>query len=465
MNSAKSINARHPGARKLAAAVLAITSFLYFSLATAVSFYVFNLLTAAFICVCIWAAIRQPSHREDVTSFIMYTSFLLSVLVFHFSLIPVYLLNQFDIYFLANRWYFDAGPVRFAYIASSLFVMGYVFSGFLPDISRHVWPYLRERVPPKLTDGWQYIVAVSVLGLTWIIVFIVVLGIRSYLEFYSLPGWATALEIYIYPAIWGALLWGCCLTRRWRHVAVAFAPWGMIAFLAGMRGPVLFPVVMTVAALRTQSRIKLNVLHLAVGSLVFLYLASFVFVYRISNNFDEALLAASPFRGLAELGGSLRPVYDTVTWLASGTDHLRFGATYWAPFERTYSLVIPGLERLPAAMDDRLTPGLMDQRSGAYGYSIVAEALLNFGYVGCAFIGGVAGLFFRLLGAHLRAGRLPVWACSVAAGFFFHIRQGFVGAFGFSCTIFAMYLLMKIIGPFFVFGKRPNRGLVGETFS
>jgi hypothetical protein len=72
-------------------------------------------------------------------------------------------------------------------------------------------------------------------------------------------------------------------------------------------------------------------------------------------------------------------------WLDTGVEHLRWGETYWAPFERTLAIVLP-LPRSPALEDFRLMNVAIAAREGHYGFSISAEAMINFGLLGC-FVG------------------------------------------------------------------------------
>ena len=432
---------------------LMLISLIYFLLQDHLQFYAFNILTLIFVFACLALALqlavtetaRSSKGQANNSSYVLYLAYLMTILAFHFSLLPTFIIDERDIYFTLNSWYYDFDGVRGAYIAAVLFLIGYVAAGFFPQFWRRGSNPQTKKEKQALSEGWEYVFITLFLGTTWIVVFIFVLKITNYTQFYSLPAWALNLEIFLYPAIWASLFYGCTQSIRWRYILAAFAPWAAMAFFAGMRGPVLFPTLMTLAALQQQGRLKYNPLYVVVACVLVLYASSFVFYFRVGAQFDEALSLASPFRELAELGGSLRPVYDTAGWLSKGVDHLRFGATYWAPFERTYFLFLPFVERVSAVLDDRLTPGLMDQRSGAYGYSVVAEALLNFGYIGCALVGAGIGTFFRALGSSLRSGNIALIGASIGAGLFFHIRQGFVGAFGLAAIVFVTFLVLRSI--------------------
>ena len=84
---------------------------------------------------------------------------------------------------------------------------------------------------------------------------------------------------------------------------------------------------------------------------------------------------------VAEMGSSLRAVQEVVSWRVNG-DELMLGASYWAPFERQLALVLPQMERIPSADDERLLNVTVIKRAGPIGFSPVAEAYINFGESG-----------------------------------------------------------------------------------
>jgi hypothetical protein len=104
-----------------------------------------------------------------------------------------------------------------------------------------------------------------------------------------------------------------------------------------------------------------------------------------------------PLEGVAEMGGSLRPLVHTLTYLE--TESWRWGRTYWQSLQTVAPNLarswqggpyIP-LERLPPNhwLTAQAEPGMYRQYGGL-GFSAVAEPYMNFGAA------GVAGYFLAL---------------------------------------------------------------------
>jgi hypothetical protein len=105
-------------------------------------------------------------------------------------------------------------------------------------------------------------------------------------------------------------------------------------------------------------------------------------------------ILGSPLAATAEMGATLRPVVETVSWVDQGEEH-RHGMSYAIGSIRFIELVA-GIDREHSAVDPRLIGTLLRDRVQGYeiGYSAVAEAFLNFGQIGAA-------LFFVAVGALL----------------------------------------------------------------
>jgi oligosaccharide repeat unit polymerase len=88
-----------------------------------------------------------------------------------------------------------------------------------------------------------------------------------------------------------------------------------------------------------------------------------------------------PSDGLAEMGASLRPVSAVIEWTDRGDDFL-FGSSYLAPLDRILVYFIPGWTRPPIYEDKRVMGNVIGKRVGAVGFSMIAEAYINFSAVG-----------------------------------------------------------------------------------
>ena len=173
-----------------------------------------------------------------------------------------------------------------------------------------------------------------------------------------------------------------------------FGIWALISFPLGLRGEVLFPLVgaVVVASLRAPV-IKLR--WLAVFVLVILFVISVAKVVRMSGLSGElttiSISSTNPLDALAELGGSLRPVTETVRWITQGESPI-YGTSYWAPVERMFQRIIPLWDRIPSTEDYRLLNVLIQHRVSTIGYSPVAEAYYNFKQLGPIIFFGLLGM-------------------------------------------------------------------------
>lgn len=113
-------------------------------------------------------------------------------------------------------------------------------------------------------------------------------------------------------------------------------------------------------------------------------------------------ILGSPLAATVEMGSTLRPVIETVSWFDDGETH-RLGETFVAGPIR-FGELVAGVDRPYSATDPRLVGTLLRDRVQHYeiGYSIVAEGFLNFGAAGSAvFFVGLGLLFGRWDGRRL----------------------------------------------------------------
>lgn len=231
--------------------------------------------------------------------------------------------------------------------------------------------------------------------ITWVISFVMFFGFGitgvNYEKYQML--------VEINPIIsWSYLFMGYGITilmatsdRFSKSVAVySFFIWSIPAFLLGLRGEVLFPL-SVMFVLWARSGVKISLRRILIISLIFLSAASIVRQLRVDGFSLDGIFQANynPAASLVELGSSLRPVVEVINWRNDG-DEFIYGASYWAPFERMITKFIPFIPRIDAEHDDRLMNVLVDARVGPIGFSPVAEAFRNFGYI------GVVGFFFLL---------------------------------------------------------------------
>jgi len=181
---------------------------------------------------------------------------------------------------------------------------------------------------------------------------------------------------------------------RYRRAGIfLYLLFALFALPLGLRGRVFFPmlVALSVAAMRKVPLSTTKTLLLGVCMLS----AVTIFKQVRQVGLGEVVpseLSILPTEGLAEMGGSLRPVTEVVIQTDKGDDFL-YGTSYLAPLDRSLVFVIPGWTRPPVSEDERFLAVRMSERVGPIGYSMVAEAYRNFGVLGVVtFLLAIGGL-------------------------------------------------------------------------
>lgn len=266
--------------------------------------------------------------------------------------------------------------------------------------------------------SWVIFVAQS-LGWTFFLV--------SYDAFRTATAPAPLIYIYYLMSIGLALLAMDTDERKRRRGLMVFAAFAVAAFPLGLRGEVLFPLVVY-AVVAARHRSMPSLWKAVAAALVVLSLVSFVKDLRQVGIADyraqDVVQELSPLDGLAELGYSLRTVAEVESWHAMGTP-LRDGATYGAPVERLLGRIGVTAEPPPAAVDTRLMNIEMRQRAGNLGGSIIAEADRNFGRPGVVGVLMFAGLVLAIAERSRRAVIGDMILAVVLTALLQHVRNSF----------------------------------------
>lgn len=241
-------------------------------------------------------------------------------------------------------------------------------------------------------------------------------------------------------------------TRVHRVTLAAFALYAMLALPIGLRSEVLFPIVASACVYAARHRLPrtLPTILLIVGLLAGIAgLRQLRSVGVRDYSASEVTLTFNPLAGLVEMGGSLRPVVETVRWQRAGEARLH-GSTYWAPFDRALVYIIPGWYRPPAERDDRIMNIVVMKRVGPIGFSVVAEANHNF---------GAWGVFAVMFMIGLALARMDRWSSSfvrqailgvILGALLLHIRNSFVAVpfqILFGCSLVALAMLRTRLRP------------------
>ena len=176
---------------------------------------------------------------------------------------------------------------------------------------------------------------------------------------------------------------------------VFFGVFAASTLVMGSRSSALYALVglvVVLARLRPMPRQMIAVLVVVTGLVV----VSSVERIRDNGLADTSVgeMLGSPLAATVEMGATLRPVVETVSWVDQGEAH-RHGMTFAVGTIRFVEL-LAGVDRGHSAVDPRLVGTLLRDRVQHYaiGYSIVAESFLNFGTTGSALLFVAFGMTF-----------------------------------------------------------------------
>jgi hypothetical protein len=205
---------------------------------------------------------------------------------------------------------------------------------------------------------------------------------------------------------------------------VAFGLYAVVLLPLGVRTAVLFPAAAAAVAMARRHRMPSGVKALAV---VLAGLALIGVVREVREPGGELNVSdVAPTSALVEMGGTLRPVIETLGWRVGYKEPPYRGVTYAAPVMRLAERALGWETPEP---DPRLPGTLMRQRveGGQFGYSAVAEAYLNFSTLGVGLIFAMFGAVSAGLDRVRRGGLLPAALAGVAmAGIGLTMRNSFI---------------------------------------
>jgi hypothetical protein len=180
--------------------------------------------------------------------------------------------------------------------------------------------------------------------------------------------------------------------------------WTAGIFTLGFRGFALIPALVVLGLLESRGRRPPGWVKVALA------VALFIAIPLVRNVRDQGLRQRSietawgelqPLRGVAEMGGSLRPLVHTLVYLQS--EPPRWGRTYWHSLNTIWPNLAQSWQGAPYIPLHELPPNHwltaqadpeMYRSHGGLGFSAVAEPYMNFGAPGVV-------LYFWGLGAAL----------------------------------------------------------------
>ena len=381
----------------------------------------------------------------------LYFGFFIVLGLFHLG-IPLSLFFNYEGDYFAdyfNRWFYSIYTMESLY-AVYIFLLAYLLSFFYKPTNNFNITKIRIfeiKACYLKTFLCLYIIIVT----SWIFIVKFLYNIDNYAIYQNNSQVPILNFVFVYlNQIIGFLLVILCTSKVHAKIAILiFLIWSLIAFPLGLRGEVIFPLVIALPLLVINNIVKVTYTKAIVGIVTILTLSSLVFIYRGDSDSNKEI-DVSPLATIAELGGSLRPVHEVIKWTDTQDMNYQYGATYYAPFERAFLKFFPIKERVPATEDMRLMNVAIAEKAGPYGFSIIAESKINFSWIGVFFVGLFSGITLRILDTKIRLESYSLLTLSIVFALFFHIRQSFVGSFGvlivnlaFSLTVICLVNLRK----------------------
>jgi hypothetical protein len=395
------------------------------------------------ICVQVFLYILISIFLEGINSFFSksYNTFFLVLIMFHIG-IPITNVLGYQNDYLDNEFYWYLTETTYwallaIYLTLNSFFVASIFAFRKPEVSIELFNHVAYKL--------NFLILLFC-SFTWIFVIYFFLGIKEYGEFYeSQDSILSTVFIYFTTFICLSFLFSLLEDKRKNYMPLLiYIIWGGLAFNIGVRGPVLYPLALALAILVSQKKLSLNFAKVFTGIILLLTAISYKFLERSNMDMNTDI---SPLAGIREMGGSLRPVYEVNLWIEQGMNYF-YGLTYWAPFDRTISSLTYIKEVVPANLDNRLMNVMILDRAGPYGFSIVAEAFINFSFYGTIALGLIVGTFFNYFDTVSKYYKPTPILLVIAYGIFYHVRQSFVGTYGTIVLgiiyIFILFLVSKL---------------------
>jgi hypothetical protein len=179
---------------------------------------------------------------------------------------------------------------------------------------------------------------------------------------------------------------------------IVFACFSIPATFTGFRGSVVFPALAWAVVAARRRGPFLRPAHVLV-LLAALSAGAAVREFRDVGFSWAAVgrLPLSPLNGLAELGGSLRPVVLVQTWQDFRHEAPLGFSSYLDPLDRLVNGRILGVHVVPAEQDPRAMISVIAHRAGQIGGSSIAEGYYAAGIIGVVVALGLLGLVVALL--------------------------------------------------------------------
>ena len=369
-----------------------------------------------------------------------YNIFIIIFTIFHLG-IPISNIFTFsDNYFneYIGTWYYTSYTIN-SLTAINSFLLFYFSSGILNINKKSINTY-KNNIFYKI----NYI-SLFFLVFLWIATVYFIFGLTDYSDIYSenKNNFLTVVLIFFPQFISFSFLILISKKEYFYKSWMVFLVWALFAFSLGIRGPVLFPLSLSLAVLVSVYKYKITMTKFFLILIVLCFSITYKFFSRSDISFE--IWDINPLMAFQEMGSSLRPVNEVNYWLDTGIYKYQYGLTYIAPIERAFIGVFP-LYEIPIGIEDtRLMNVAITKNAGPYGFSILAESYINFGFIGVSLLAILISFILRKIDLVMsKITEYPFYILLLLA-IFFHIRQAFVGTWG-----VLIYLSMYIIAMMFI---------------
>lgn len=351
-----------------------------------------------------------------------FNNFFIMLSLFHIGLPIAHSFGYSNIYFdRVFQWYSQDIRTYNALISVVLFLNIYMISNLVTFKSKLEPFSIRNKFFININ-----FYTLMLTSLTWVVTIYLILDIEDYGDFYTNDNLLFSI-VFTYITVIINISFLIALLAKYKvKLSIAiFILWSLFAFNMGVRGPALYPYALGIGIIINRGYFVLNFKRLIIGAIAFLSAISYKFAERntldTTNNID-------PLAAIQEMGGSLRPLYEVNKWIEEGISYY-YGATYIAPIDRQLTNILKYSEPVPSYLDDRLMNVVIMDKAGPYGFSIIAEAFINFSNYGVVILGVLSGLYFKYFDSKVQSSSVSPVLLIIGYGFFYHIRQAFISTF------------------------------------
>lgn len=212
----------------------------------------------------------------------------------------------------------------------------------------------------------------------------------QYVTFLEATAGSATPYCYLFLSLGGAMTGA---SRRWgwlsRLAIGAYGIWMVPAFLLGLRGEVLIPILAFLVAASRSGTVRVTWRRGMAAAVVALAAGSFVRVFRVglSGGWEEL----NPLNGLAEVGHTIKPMVLVQQLHDTASESFVGLITYLGPLERFVSGRLLGRATTDITQDQAVFSTFISTNYGQIGGSVAAEAFRSSGMLGIVLVALVLG--------------------------------------------------------------------------